>query len=316
MWSGGVQRLGVAHRLTTRPAGFAPVRRARPQIHSTGRSGGASPRARRIASTARLSKFTPSRPTAVASSEPFRALETHRPCRASGNPSDIRRSRHRRLTPPGPGIGRRHAPPPASDRRTPSAGVRGCTTRFSNTHSTVERKILYEFHPWFGQEVAIDRAFTRSGVSVARCRQPGRGPSPLLEVPLWMFDRQSCSIVRRRERPYVDLTTLEALADLLSVVVGADAGSSNFPPTDADRHADLRSHERSQGADDACIPPEVCPVGSVRSFARQPSSRHAAMGQSAGSAAATGDAPDDPDAVGTSRQPSRGGEGRDRRGDK
>ena len=257
MWAGGGQRDSVVHGPSTRPAGRAPVRRTRPQLHRTLRRHGIKP--------------PPS-------------------CRSR--------------------------PPPASARPGPNADARCCTTRFSNTHSTVERKILYEFHPWFGQAVAIDRAFTRSGVSVARCRQPGRGPSPLLEVPLWMFDRQSCSIVRRRERPHVDLTTLEALAELLSVAVRADAGASDFPSAVAGRHADLRSHDRSQGADHVSIPPEVCPVGSVRSVGRQPISRHAAMAQSAGRNAAAGDAPDDPDAVGTSRQPSRGGGGRSRRGEK
>ena len=38
VWSGGGQRRGVAQGLSTRPAGFAPVRRTRPQIHGTGRS--------------------------------------------------------------------------------------------------------------------------------------------------------------------------------------------------------------------------------------------------------------------------------------
>ena len=194
-------------------------------------------------------------------------------------------------------------------------GVR-CTTRFSNTHSTAQRRILYEFHPWFGQEVAIDRAFARCGVSVALCRQPGRGSSPLVEVPLWMFDRRSCSTVRRRERPHVDLTTLEALADLLSMAFRDDGGSSVFPSAVADRHADLRSRDRSQGADHAPIPPEVRPVGSVRSAGRQPVSQHTAMAQSAGPDAATGDAHDGSDAVGASRQPSRGGGGRGRRGER
>ena len=60
--------------------------------------------------------------------KPLRALDTHRPCRASGNPPDIRRSQHRRPTPPGPGIGRRHAPPPASARQTLNADVVRCSS--------------------------------------------------------------------------------------------------------------------------------------------------------------------------------------------
>ena len=64
----------------------------------------------------------------------------------------------------------------------PSSGEAAidCPTRLSNTHSTAERRILYEFHPWSGQEVAIDRVVTKGGVTVARCRLPGGAPSPLL----------------------------------------------------------------------------------------------------------------------------------------
>ena len=194
--------------------------------------------------------------------------------------------------------GRQSTPLRASGRRRPGGGVGDCTTRLSNTHGT-ERRILYEFHPWSGREVAIDRVFAKGGVSVARCRLGGSAPSPLLEVPSWMFDRQTCSTVRRRERPHVDLTALEALPDLLSVVLG---------------DADLRSSDRGQGADHAPIPTEVRPVGSVRSSVRRPTSRHAAVAQSAGPGAAAGDGSDGPHAAGTPRRPGRGSGGRDRPG--
>ena len=204
--------------------------------------------------------------------------------------------------------------------REPSAGAGSCTTRLSNTHGTAERRILYEFHPWHGQEVALDHVFAKGGVSVAHCRLADGAPSPLLEVPLWMFDRQSCSTVRRRERPHVDLATLEALADLLAAAVRGDGGASVSPSASpsvvSDRQADLRSCDRSQGADHAPVPAEARPVGSVRSVGRGPTSRRAAVARSAGPDAAAGDGTDGSDAVGASRRPGRGSGDRDRRGER
>ena len=209
-------------------------------------------------------------------------------------PANNHPGRLTRPLPEHPGRARR-----ASGRPASSADALRRTTRLPNTHGTDERRILYEFHPWSGQEVAIDRVFAKGGVSVVRCRLAGSAPSPLLEVPLWMFDRQTCSTVRRREQPHVDLTALEVLADLLSMVRG---------------DADLRSSDRGQGADHAPIPTEVRPVGSVRSPERRPTSRHAAVVQSAGPDAAAGDGSDGSDAAGTSRQPGRGSGGRARPG--
>lgn len=77
-----------------------------------------------------------------------------------------------------------------------------CTTRLSNTHGT-ERGILYRFHPWSGRAVDVVKVFAKGGVPVACCRLAGGAPGPLREVPLWMFDRETCSAVRRRERPHV-----------------------------------------------------------------------------------------------------------------
>ena len=141
---------------------------------------------------------------------------------------------------------------------------RGCTTRLPNTHSTAERRVLYEFHPWFGRQVAVDDVFVRAGISVARCRPPGEVQGHLVEVPLWMFDRQSCSVVRRRERPHVDLTALEALSDMLSLSGGGDGGDSAVGPAAAGWDADLQSRDSSQGANHAPIPSEARAAGPVR----------------------------------------------------
>ena len=104
-----------------------------------------------------------------------------------------------------------------------------------------------------------------------------------------MFDRLACSTVRRQERAQVDWTALQALLDLLSRVVRDNGGDSDFPPAACDRRSDLRSGDRSQGADHVPIPPEVHPVGSVRSSGSQPPAEHAAMAESAFANAPAGD---------------------------
>ena len=125
-----------------------------------------------------------------------------------------------------------------------------------------------------------------------------------------MFDRLACSTVRRQERAQVDWTALQALLDLLSRVVRDDGGDSDFPPTACDPRSDLRSGDRSQGADHAPIPPEVHPIGSVRSSGSQQPAEHAAMAESAVANAPAGDRPDGSVVSGTlpdRRRRSRGG---------
>ena len=71
-----------------------------------------------------------------------------------------------------------------------------------------------------------------------------------------MFDQAPCSTVRRLERPQVDLTALEALTNLLAIVVSGEGGNPSLPSTASERRADLRSDDRDQGADHAPIPPK------------------------------------------------------------
>ena len=193
---------------------------------------------------------------------------------------------------------------------------RGCSTRLPNTHSTAERRVLYEFHPWFGRQVTVDDVFVRAGISVARCRPPGEVPGHLVEVPLWMLDRQSCSVVRRRERPHVDLTALEALSDMLSLSGGGDGGDSAVGPVAAGWDADLQSRDPSQGANHAPIPSEARAARPVRPPGPKPAARDATMAQSATGDEVARDGSGGPDAVATPRQPVRGAGGREHRGGK
>ena len=117
----------------------------------------------------------------------------------------------------------------AYDRATRMRAEFVGTTRLSNAHSKGERRLLYAFHPWSGQDVAVDGVVVKGGTSVARCRLAGDATSLPLEVPLWMFDRAACSAVRKRERPHVDRATLEALAGLLSRAVPDETRPSRRP---------------------------------------------------------------------------------------
>jgi len=66
-------------------------------------------------------------------------------------------------------------------RQALNEGAYDCTTRSPNTHNTGERRVLYDYHPWAGRDVRIERIVERAGVSVARCRQVGDVPGLPLE---------------------------------------------------------------------------------------------------------------------------------------
>ncbi len=135
-----------------------------------------------------------------------------------------------------------------------------CTTRLTNAHNTGAQRILYDYHPWAGHVVFVDRLIRRSGVSVARCVLTGDVPILPLEVPLWMFDRPACASVRHRPSAAVDLTALSALRLLLGEVLNS-AASDDLPSNDPDLSADLRCCDQNQG--DADAPPSH-KTGSVR----------------------------------------------------
>lgn len=157
---------------------------------------------------------------------------------------------------------------------------RCCTTPLSNTHST-SRRVLYEFHPWAGQEVVIARTVARGGVPAAQCRLGGCEAGLPLEVPLWMFDQLACSQVRRVERPQVDLTTLQALRGLLDTAAAGDGREPLPSSTASDDPADLKACDHKSGAAHAPTPAEARPATPVRSSGRLRPARDASMAEPA-----------------------------------
>ena len=105
-----------------------------------------------------------------------------------------------------------------------------CTTRFENAHGTVLREILYPWHPWFELQVAIHEAIEKADGVVFRCTVSGSDADRWLEVPAWMFERAACpDHDQLTAAPFIDMTALSALANLLRQVLKDRAASSNAP---------------------------------------------------------------------------------------
>ena len=77
-----------------------------------------------------------------------------------------------------------------------------CGTRQQNPHVTERREVLYPWHPWFGLSVHIHQKIDRGQGANFRCSVDGVMRSQ--ELPVWMFDRVSCLLVRVELSPRVD----------------------------------------------------------------------------------------------------------------
>jgi hypothetical protein len=77
--------------------------------------------------------------------------------------------------------------------------------------------------------VAIHEAIEKSDGVVFRCAVSGSDSDRGLEVPAWMFERAACADHALTNAPYIDVTALLALVDLLRQVLKDRAASSNAP---------------------------------------------------------------------------------------
>src|SRR3954468_20631293 len=55
----------------------------------------------------------------------------------------------------------------------PDAACLRCTTRVENAHGTGVREVLYRWHPWFGRDVHVHAAITKSDGVYFRCTLNG-----------------------------------------------------------------------------------------------------------------------------------------------
>jgi hypothetical protein len=89
---------------------------------------------------------------------------------------------------------------------------------------------LYPWHPWFELQVAIHEAIEKADGAVFRCTVSGCDADRWLEVPAWMFERAVClDHDRLIAAPFIDMTALSALADLLRQALKDLAASLNTP---------------------------------------------------------------------------------------
>ena len=136
--------------------------------------------------------------------------------------------------PPPRSSAKRSRPHPACAGQGSNVGAARCRIRFDNAHGTALRELLYPWHPWFGLQVTIHGAIEKSDGVVFRCTACGSDVERALEVPAWMFERAACSDhVQLTAAPFIDMTALSALADLLRQVLKDVTASSNAPLSSA-----------------------------------------------------------------------------------
>ena len=142
-------------------------------------------------------------------------------------------------------------PSPAPDAFDPHG-----TNLQANAHNTESRQLRYAWHPWFGRPVWIHRTLVKSGRPVYRCSLEENQEAPLIEIPQWMFEPDSCCRVRSGEKPVVDLS---ALLDLKLLLQRARLPACD-PVVKAQHHptpggADARIGEPIQGSSSRLVSP-------------------------------------------------------------
>ena len=96
----------------------------------------------------------------------------------------------------------------------PSADVRGCRSPDRNDHKTDVRRVLYPWHPWYGQQVIVRQ--TRAGDrGVLRCKVDDDRMLDNREIRLWMFDAARCARMVPTSQPQVSWVALLELRRLL-----------------------------------------------------------------------------------------------------
>jgi hypothetical protein len=113
-------------------------------------------------------------------------------------------------------------------------GAPHCRTRFKNAHGPVFRELLYPWHPWSKQRVAVHEAIAKADGITFRCTLSGLDADRWLEVPAWMFERAACPDQSSlATSPFVSMSALTALFDLIGPVLKGLSTLSNAPTSGA-----------------------------------------------------------------------------------
>jgi len=148
---------------------------------------------------------------------------------------------------------------------------RCCTIPLSHTHST-GRRVLYEFLLGLGRRSSLPSLRQGAGY-----RRPSADWAVVRRACRWKC-RCGCSIswpaplVRRVERPQVDLTTLQALRGILDKAAAGDGRELPPSSTASDDPADLNACDRKSGAAHAPNP-GGSPPSYTYSLIRTPATR-------------------------------------------
>ena len=105
--------------------------------------------------------------------------------------------------------------------------LRASTRTHHNARVASSRKILYPYHPLFGQELEVldTAAGERDVIYVKLSNNTTRG------IPAWMFDEVICARVRSVEHPVVEYDALFRLAELLDSAKGRLRSGANESTT-------------------------------------------------------------------------------------
>jgi hypothetical protein len=92
--------------------------------------------------------------------------------------------------------------------------------------------------------VAVHVAIAKTDGVVFRCTLSGLDADRWLEVPAWMFDRAACpDQPRLATSPFVGMSALSALSDLIHQALRSLSGSSGAPLSGAS----VSSHDQNRG---------------------------------------------------------------------
>src|SRR3954452_22123159 len=201
----------------------------------------------------------------------------------------------------------------------PDAACPRCTTRLENAHGTVVREVLYRWHPWFGLDVHVHAAITKSDGVYFRCTLNGADGARWQELPARMFDRAACvGPCMLVAEPFVSMAALSALSRLLEATgrpspaspqpPGLGAAHSRLDRNRGEHHADGTSVTLTHPAWYAATAGDDREAAPDRSIRRRPRKGGANLARVAGGGARPSDRPDGATDPG-SRAPGRRGPG-------
>jgi hypothetical protein len=121
---------------------------------------------------------------------------------------------------------------------------RYCRTKLEDAHGPVFRELLYPWHPWPKERVAVHEAIAKADGITFRCTRSGLDADRWLEIPAWMFERAACPDQSNlATSPFVSVSALTALSDLIGPVLKGLSTPSNAPTSGASKS----SHQQNRG---------------------------------------------------------------------